>query len=85
MHTMVQAALAGDFSLASAFQRRLLPLMDALFSQVNPIPVKAAMKMVGFDCGPCRLPLDDLTGENGRKLRRCLDELGISAYNENNF
>ena len=85
MHTMVQAALAGDFSLASALQRRLLPLMDALFSQVNPIPVKAAMKMVGCDCGGCRLPLDDLTEENARKLRRCLDELGFSAYNDSNF
>lgn len=85
MHTMVQAARAGDFSLASALQLRLLPLMSALFCQVNPIPVKAAMAMIGLDCGPCRLPLDGLTEQNMQKLRTCLDELGISAYNERKF
>lgn len=54
---MAQAALAGDFDTASALQCGMLPLIDALFSEVNPIPVKAAMGVVGFDCGPCRLPL----------------------------
>ena len=54
---MTDAALDGDFDTASHLQRHLLPLIQALFSQVNPIPVKAAMKEIGFDCGPCRLPL----------------------------
>ena len=81
MHTMTQSALMGDYALASALQRRLLPLMDALFCQINPIPVKAAMEMIGLDCGECRLPLDTLTPENFQKIRSCLDELGISAYN----
>jgi 4-hydroxy-tetrahydrodipicolinate synthase len=81
MNAMVHAALAGDYPLAASMQRRLLPLMDALFSQVNPIPVKAAMKMIGLDCGECRMPLDTLSEENAQILRRCLDELGLPLYN----
>jgi 4-hydroxy-tetrahydrodipicolinate synthase len=54
---MVEAALDGDFDTAAHLQLRLLPLIRALFSEVNPIPVKAAMKEIGFDCGGCRLPL----------------------------
>lgn len=54
---MTDAALDGDFATASALQCKLLPLIDALFKEVNPIPIKAAMKMVGYDCGECRLPL----------------------------
>ena len=82
MNAMVQAALAGDYPMAAAHQRRLLPLMDLLFCQVNPIPVKAAMEMIGFDCGECRPPLDELTQTNAHKLRCCLDELGVRAYNK---
>ena len=54
---MVGAALDGDFSTAAALQLELLPLIDALFREVNPIPVKAAMRLIGCDCGGCRLPL----------------------------
>lgn len=81
MNTMVRAAQAGDHALASVLQRRLLPLMDLLFCQVNPIPVKAAMQMIGFDCGACRMPLDELTAENAAKLQDALDQLGIRTYN----
>ncbi|MBE6949905.1 MAG: 4-hydroxy-tetrahydrodipicolinate synthase [Ruminococcaceae bacterium] len=73
MNALVKAALAGDFPKAAAFQRKLLPLMELLFCQVNPIPVKAAMAMIGFDVGGCRMPLDDLTAQNARRLRECLD------------
>ena len=51
------AALDGDFDTAAALQLELLPLIRALFREVNPIPVKAAMQIIGFDCGACRLPL----------------------------
>lgn len=81
MNALVRAAQAGDHALAAALQRRLNPLIDLLFCQVNPIPVKAAMAMIGYDCGNCRLPLDELTPGNGQMLRSCLDELGFSAYN----
>lgn len=65
---LVDAALDGDFDTAAALQLRLLPLIRALFSEVNPIPVKAAMKELGFDCGNCRLPLTPMSEENFRKL-----------------
>ena len=82
MQEMTAAALRGDFAKAAALQRKYQRLMDLLFCQVNPIPVKAAMRMIGMDCGECRMPLDELTDDNARKLRFCLDELGISAYNK---
>ena len=57
MESMVAAALDGDFDTASSLQIRLQPLCDFLFSEVNPIPVKAALQRIGLDCGGCRLPL----------------------------
>ncbi|MBR6596274.1 MAG: 4-hydroxy-tetrahydrodipicolinate synthase [Oscillospiraceae bacterium] len=69
---MTDAALDGDFDTAAAFQIEMLPLVQALFSQVNPIPVKAAMKEIGFDCGGCRLPLTELSPEKLDSLRALL-------------
>lgn len=69
---MADAALDGDFDTASSLQLRLLPLIRALFSEVNPIPVKAAMKELGFDCGNCRLPLTPMGEENLKKLKAVL-------------
>lgn len=69
---MTDAALDGDFDTAAALQLELLPLIRALFSEVNPIPVKAAMGELGFDCGSCRLPLTPMTDEKFRKLKAVL-------------
>ena len=69
---MAQAALAGDFDTAAALQTQLLPLIELLFCEVNPIPVKAAMKLIGYDCGGCRLPLTPMRPENQRKLEALL-------------
>ena len=69
---MCSAALDGDFDTAADLQKALLPLNDLLFSQVNPIPVKAAMKLIGYDCGSCRLPLTALSKENLLKLTQLL-------------
>lgn len=63
-----QAAINGNYEVAAALHRRYLPLIDLLFSEVNPIPVKAAMEYIGYNCGHCRLPLTDLTAENRRKI-----------------
>lgn len=65
---MAQAALAGDFDTAAALQCELMPLIELLFCEVNPIPVKAAMKCIGYDCGECRLPLTKLLENNLQKL-----------------
>ena len=67
--TMTQAALAGDFDTAAALQCQLLPLIELLFCEVNPIPVKAAMRVIGYDCGGCRLPLTNLQKENLKKIQ----------------
>ena len=67
-NAMVHAAMAGDFETASALQCAMLKLIDLLFCEVNPIPVKEAMKLIGYDCGECRLPLVRLSRVNRRKL-----------------
>jgi len=72
IQAMTQAALAGDFDSASALQIELMPLVRLLFSAVNPIPVKAAMKLLGYDCGECRLPLTSLPKELKQKLAALL-------------
>ena len=69
---MTDAALGGDFATASTLQCNLLPLIDALFKEVNPIPIKAAMKMVGYDCGECRLPLGVATEKTKELLHMIL-------------
>ena len=69
---MCDAALDGDFDTAADLQCKLLPLIDFLFCEVNPIPVKAAMKQIGFDCGSCRLPLCGLNSENSKKMQSVL-------------
>lgn len=69
---MVDAALDGDGDTASSLQLRLLELNKMMFCQVNPIPVKAAMKYIGYDCGSCRLPLTDLDPAYQKKLEDIL-------------
>lgn len=67
---MVDAALDGDLDTASALQQQLQPLCDLLFCEVNPIPVKEAMRFIGFDCGECRLPLTGLSPANRDRMKR---------------
>lgn len=67
---MTQAALVGDFNTASAMQCELMPFIDLLFCEVNPIPVKYAMHHIGFDCGGYRLPLAQLSPETKEKIDR---------------
>ena len=69
---MALAALDGDFDTASDLQIKLLPLINLLFSEVNPIPVKAALKLLGYDCGECRLPLTPMSRDNYEQLKKVL-------------
>lgn len=71
---MAQAALDGDFDTAAALQIQLTPLIDLLFSEPNPIPVKAAMELLGLDCGSCRLPLTPLSSDNLKKIKQVLSQ-----------
>lgn len=66
---LCDAALSGDFETAAQIGQQLQRVNDLMFCDVNPVPVKAAMKMIGYDCGSCRLPLTGLTKENLLKLQ----------------
>lgn len=74
MKAMADAALSGSYQQAARIQRDLLELMDALFCAVNPIPVKCAMKLLGYDCGECRMPLTALLPEQEKRLKTLLKE-----------
>ena len=70
---MALAALDGDLDTASHLQLKMLPLIDALFSEVNPIPAKHAMKLIGYDCGSCRLPLTPMEEGKAKHLKAILN------------
>ena len=76
VHEMVMDYLTGNWQKATASQIYALPLINALFCEVNPIPIKYAVNKIGFDCGLPRLPLVELTDKNKEKL-----DLLISKFN----
>lgn len=69
--------LANDFRAATALYCEYADLFAKMFIEVNPIPVKTAMNMMGMDVGPLRLPLWHLSEENEKKLRACLQSYGL--------
>jgi 4-hydroxy-tetrahydrodipicolinate synthase len=76
---IANAFLEGDLGEARHLQLRYLPLIQTLFSEPNPIPVKAAVNALGFDVGNVRLPLTPATPETLRKLRERMREVGLFA------
>ncbi len=79
MAEMAQSYLKGDTDRALAMQLKLLPLIRALFAEVNPIPCKAAVEMMGLCSGDLRLPLIPVSAENRSKLRDALIDLGVTV------
>lgn len=77
-HDMVQKFLDGDLEGSRKIQLQALPLIDALFCEVNPIPVKAALKLMGMDVGPLRPPLTDMEPAHQERLAKAMEEFGIS-------
>lgn len=75
-HDMVQLCLDGRYEEAKALQLKALPLVEQLFIEVNPIPVKAALNMQGFEAGTPRLPLTELTDAHKESLRKAMVEFG---------
>ena len=63
-HNMVMNFLQGDVNGAIKLQLQTLNLIKALFSEVNPIPIKAAVNLLGFKAGPCRMPLTELSDDH---------------------
>ena len=76
---MTDAAQAGDFATAADWQCQLLPLINALFSEVNPIPAKAAVAAMGFGEEHLRLPLTPMEPETREKLYAEMRKLGIEV------
>ncbi len=78
VHDMCAAFAAGDVAAARAIQLKAQPLVDALFSEVNPIPVKKALNLMGREVGTLRSPLTEMTEENAAKLAEAMKNYGIS-------
>ena len=76
---MTNACKAGDYTAAAAMQCRLLPLINALFSEVNPIPAKAAVSAMGFGEENLRMPLTPMEDDKRAKLYEEMRKLGINV------
>lgn len=77
VHDMVYKFFDGDVQGSCKMQLQALPLCDALFCEVNPIPVKAAMNLQGLEVGPLRAPLSEMEPENQERLRKAMEAYGI--------
>ena len=77
VHSMVQSYLDGDTKKATSIQLKTLKLTSSLFSEVNPIPVKAACNMIGFNAGIPRMPLIEMSNEGKEKLKKEMINYGI--------
>lgn len=76
-HDMVAKFLEGDVKGSCEIQLRALELIDALFCEVNPIPVKKALDLMGMEAGPLRLPLTDMEPANAERLKKAMQDFGI--------
>lgn len=80
-HEMAASYLNGDVDKARDLQHKINPLVKALFSDVNPIPVKTALNMIGINVGPLRMPLCEMGADNAAKLEKELIALGFDIIN----
>lgn len=76
-HDMVAKYLNGDIKESCDMQLDAMPLINALFSEVNPIPVKAAMNLMGMEVGPLRSPLTEMEEANKEKLKEEMVKFGL--------
>ena len=76
-HNIVQEYVDGNIRQSQKLLLDHLKLMDELFSDVNPIPVKEALNLMGYECGKCRLPLFNLSEEKREDLKNILSEYGL--------
>ena len=76
-HDMCAKFFAGDVKESARLQLQAIPLVEQLFSEVNPIPVKKAMQLMGMECGGLRMPLTELTKGHEETLKAAMKEFGI--------
>ncbi len=77
VHNLCQSFFDGDLETARRLQRKGLALIDALFSEVSPIPVKKAMNLMGMEVGPLRAPLCEMTEAGTTKLAEVMKAYGL--------
>lgn len=77
-HDICAKFFAGDVAGSTELQLRAIPLIEQLFCEVNPIPVKKAMALMGMDCGPLRMPLAELSAQHVEALRKAMKDFGIA-------
>lgn len=78
-HAICAKFLEGDVAGSRELQLKAVPLIDALFCEVNPIPVKKAMNLMGMEAGPLRRPLTEMEDANTEKLKKAMQEFGLLA------
>jgi 4-hydroxy-tetrahydrodipicolinate synthase len=76
-HDMVQKFMDGDLAGCREIQFKALELIKALFCEVNPIPIKKAMNLMGMEAGPLRRPLTEMEPENAERLAKAMKEFGL--------
>lgn len=76
-HDICAKFFEGDVKGSLELQLKAIPLIEQLFCEVNPIPVKKAMKLMEMDCGPLRMPLTELTPQHEESLAKAMTEFGI--------
>lgn len=76
-HEICEAYFSGDGKRSASLQLAAMPLINALFCEVNPIPVKAALNLMGKAVGPMRLPLTEMEPKNQERLKQAMIEYGI--------
>ena len=76
-HEICEAYFRGDSERSDSLQMKYLELIEALFMDVNPIPVKQAMRAMGYQVGGCRLPLCDMDPTNAERLYQVLKQYGL--------
>lgn len=77
VHDLCDSYFKGDLATAQKLQKEAIPLIDALFSDVNPIPVKNALNMMGLEVGPLRAPLCDMSDDKKAKMLEVMKNYGI--------
>ncbi len=82
-HDIVAKFMAGDVAGSRKLQLKALPLVDALFCEVNPIPVKTALNLIGWEVGPLRMPLSPMEDAHVEQLKAAMADFGIKAKGEN--
>ena len=81
-HDIVAKFMEGDIKGSLELQLKAIPLIEQLFCEVNPIPVKAALNLLGWEVGTLRMPLSTMEEEHQKKLKEAMDAFGLKAKGE---